>query len=331
MDFRTNKKTKKKYPINARDKDKNKLNLDPKKLDELTDKLTKIVMEERRKNILDDPKKARPQYMRTDVTTPLIREVPFGPDTRAIENLAHNEPNEKAQREQALAKFLKTDDISELHKILQAKNRGNYDHISQHNMSEFDKFEAEQNALPKDKQFPSFGDVTGQGSDMQMNDKGNEVNANSFRVIPHGGISIPKEQERIVRTREQRNWEHGKLKARSNKSQQSDKDAEEIAKELLLNEGSSRFVNKVTGKIRPNKPVRSDYASIISAEKGFNGIVKKETTFKVAEHDKPEFVSVVPLPNWYDEQIKKVKSQGLPMNREMLDHIKFLERERDKS
>ena len=277
MDFRTNKKTGKKYPINARDKDKNKLNLDPEKLDNLVDKITKIAMEERRKNILDDPKKARPQYMRTDVTTPLIREVPFGPDTRAIENLAHNEPNEKAQ----LGLFY-------------GHSRANYDHPS-HNMSEFDKFEAEQNALPKDKQFPSFGDVTGQGSDMQMNDKGNEVNANSFRVIPHGGISIPKEQERIVRTKEQKNWEHGKLKARSERTQQKDKDAEEIAKALLLDEGSSRFVNKVTGKIKPNKPVRSDYASIISAEKGFNGIVKKETTFKVAEHDKPEFVSVVPL------------------------------------
>ena len=31
MDFRTNKKGKK-YPINARDKDKNKLNLDPEKI-----------------------------------------------------------------------------------------------------------------------------------------------------------------------------------------------------------------------------------------------------------------------------------------------------------
>ena len=33
--------------------------------------------------------------------------------------------------------------------------------------------------------------------------------------------------------------------------------------------------------------------------------------------------------NWYDEQIKKVKSQGFPMNRQMREHIKFLERERD--
>ena len=249
---------------------KNKLNLDPEKLDNLVDKITKIAMEERRKNILDDPRKARPDRMREDPTTPLIREVPFGPDTTGIGLLEHGNPK-------------------------------NYDHMSHSmgtgnsEMSEFDKFEAEQNALPKDKQFPSFGDVTGQGSDMQMNDKGNEVNANSFRVIPHGGISIPQEQERKDIPREKRDWEHGRLLSKSKHNSKKDKDAEEIAKALLLDEGSSRFVNKVTGKIRPNKPVRSDYASIISAEKGFNGIVKKETTFKVAEHDKPEFVSVVPL------------------------------------
>ena len=272
MDFRTNKKGKK-YPINARDKDKNKLNLDPEKLDNLVDSITNLAMEERRKNIMQDPRKARPYRMREDPTTPLIREVPFGPDTRAIESLGHNEPNENP-------------------------GRNNYDHINL-GMSDFDKFEKEQDNLPKDKQFPSFGDVTGKGSEMVETEaginKGKIVDVNSWRVIPHGGISIPKEQERIVRTREQRNWEHGKLKARSERTQQKDKDAEEIAKELLLDEGSSKFVNKVTKKIRPPKPVRSDYASIISAEKGFNGIVKKETTFKVAEHDKPEFVSVVPL------------------------------------
>lgn len=47
--------------------------------------------------------------------------------------------------------------------------------------------------------------------------------------------------------------------------------------------------------IRPPKPTTLDRIRIIKAEKGFKGIVKKETTFKVAEHDKPEFVSVVPL------------------------------------
>jgi len=53
--------------------------------------------------------------------------------------------------------------------------------------------------------------------------------------------------------------------------------------------------NATTGLPERKSPRQSDWTRIISAEKGFNGIVKKETTFKVAEHDKPEFVSVVPL------------------------------------
>jgi hypothetical protein len=272
MDFRTKKG--KKYPINARDKDKNRLNLDPEKLDNLVDKITAVYMKENREKILNDPRKARPQYMREDPTTPLIREVPFGPDTTGIGLLEHGNPK-------------------------------NYDHMSHSmgtgnsEMSEFDKFEAEQDNLPKDKQFPSFGDVTGKGSEMVETEaginKGKIVDVNSWRVIPHGGISIPQEQERKDIPREKRDWEHGRLLSKSKHNSKKDKDAEEIAKELLLNEGRSKFVNKATGKIRPNKPVRSDYASIISAEKGFNGIIKKETTFKVAEHNKPEFVSVVPL------------------------------------
>ena len=53
--------------------------------------------------------------------------------------------------------------------------------------------------------------------------------------------------------------------------------------------------NATTGLPERKSPRQSDWTRIISAEKGFKGIVKKETTFKVAEHDKPEFVSVVPL------------------------------------
>lgn len=267
MDFRTNKKGNK-YPINARDKDKNKLNLDAEKLDNLVDNLTKIAMEQRRKNILQDPRTARPQYMREDPTTPLIREVPFGPNTRQIENMIHSNREDDPYEFERLGNY----DFPTLSR--RGKNNSE--------MSEFDKFQAEQNQLPNDKRFP-------------MHKKG-------FRIIYHGGISIPKEQERIVRPMEKRNYEHGKLKARSERTQQQDKDAEEIAKTLLLDEGNSRFVNKFTKKIRPPKPVRSDFASIISAENGFNGIINKETTFKVAEHDKPEFVSVIPLLNKKDKK-----------------------------
>jgi len=238
------------------------------KRSELASKLTDVLMAERKKNILDSPKGARPQYMREDPTTPLIKEVPFGPDTRAIENLEHGNPK-------------------------------NFDYISHFNATShqrgFNEFEAEQNKLPKDKQFPQFGDITGQGSKLVVDNKGKEVDANSFRVIPHGGISIPKEQERIVRPLEKRNWEVGKLKSRAKRSHQRDKDAKEIAKDIMLDGKPSRFVNRETKKIRPNKPVRSDFASIITAEKGFEGIVKKETTFKVAEGNKPEYVKVTPL------------------------------------
>jgi hypothetical protein len=41
--------------------------------------------------------------------------------------------------------------------------------------------------------------------------------------------------------------------------------------------------------------VRSDFASIITAEKGFDGVISKETVFVVGEHNKPEYVKVMPL------------------------------------
>ena len=184
------------------------------KLDKLVDKITGIAMEQRRKDIISSPRKGDPIRMREDPTTPLIRQVPFGPDTTRIENLEHGNPK-------------------------------NFDFPNQ-GMSDFDKFQAEQDALPTDKQFP-------------LHEKG-------FRVIPHGGISIPAEQERKSIPFGKRNYDSGRLKARSNRFHQKDEDALGIAKDLLLDEGKSKFVNRQTKKIRPNKPVRSDFTSIITAK-----------------------------------------------------------------
>ena len=184
------------------------------KLDKLVDKITGIAMEQRRKDIISSSRKGDPRKMREDPTTPLIRQVPFGPDTTRIENLEHGNPK-------------------------------NFDFPNQ-GMSDFDKFQAEQDALPTDKQFP-------------LHEKG-------FRVIPHGGISIPAEQERKSIPFGKRNYDSGRLKARSNRFHQKDEDALGIAKDLLLDEGKSKFVNRQTKKIRPNKPVRSDFTSIITAK-----------------------------------------------------------------
>jgi len=230
-----------------RDLENSRLGLGPQETDELVDKITAIAMKERRKNIISNPRAGSPQNMREDPTTPLIRQVPFGPDTRKIENLEHGNPK-------------------------------NYDYPSL-GMSGFDKFEAEQNKLPKDKAFPMHYTENGIG----------------FRVIPHGGISIPKEQERKSIPFEKRNYEFGRLKSRSDRYHERDEIAKQIALDIMNSEKPSKFVNRETHKIRPPKPVRSDFASIISAKKGFEGIVKKETTFKVAEGNKPEYVKVTPL------------------------------------
>lgn len=230
---------------------RSRLGLGPKETDELVDKLTEVAMKERRKKILESSA-SRPIRQREDPTTPLIREVPFGPNTRAIEAPEHEN--------------LKVGDDPK-----------NFDYPSQ-SMKEFDKFEAEQNKLPKDKAFPMhFSRGIG------------------FRVIPHGGISIPKEQERKHIPFEKRDWDHGRLKSRGDRSHQQDEDAKEIALHIMNNEKPSRFVNQQTHKIRPPKPVRSDYASIISAQKGFHGVVKKETILRVGEGNKPEYVDVTPL------------------------------------
>jgi len=182
--------------------------------DDLVDKLTNIIMKEKRENALSSPKAGSPENQRSDPTTPLIKEVPFGPDTRRIENLEHG--NEK-----------------------------NYD-IPSHNMTDFDKFEAEQKKLPVDKQFP-------------LHKKG-------FRVIPHGGISIPAEQKRKEIPFEKRDWSKGKLKSRSNRNLDKSIDAKGIVQDIMFDEKPNRFVNRKTKKIRPPKPVRSDYASIITAK-----------------------------------------------------------------
>lgn len=55
------------------------------------------------------------------------------------------------------------------------------------------------------------------------------------------------------------------------------------------------YTNEEDPISRPEKPKRQDWTRIIKAEKGFKGIVKKETTFVVAEHDKPESVEVKPI------------------------------------
>lgn len=231
-----------------------------KKLEPLVDKITDVIMKEQRKEFIDSPRGGSPRRQREDPTTPLIREVPFGADTRAIESPEHGDPK-------------------------------NYDHIS-NNMSDFDKFEKEQDELPEDEQFPRYGDYTGKGKKMMMDTtKGYEVDANSFRVIPHGGISIPSEQKRIVRPMEKRNYEHGKLKARSQRDHQRDEDAIEIAKDITQGGKPSRFVNRKTKKIRPDKPVRSDFARIISAKNGFRGNIFSPTQFIVGEGNKKEFVS----------------------------------------
>jgi hypothetical protein len=257
------------YPIKSakqRDLENNKLGLDPQKTDELVDKLTALAMEQRREQILHDPRIAVPKYMREDPTTPLILEVPFGPDTRKL-----IDPNDSRYVD------AKTYYDNEKGKFIIEGDTRHYE-IPSHNMVEFEKFEAEQNKLPKDKAFPMH-----------------YSNGVGFRVIPYGDISIPAEQERKTIPLEKRDWENGKLKSKAYHNHQKDKDAEEIAKELLLDEGSSRFVNKVTRKIRPPKPVRSDFASIITAEKGFDGVISKETVFVVGEHNKPEYVKVMPL------------------------------------
>ncbi len=239
-----------------------------KKLEPLVDKLTDVIMTEQRKEFVESPRGGSPRRQREDPTTPLIREVPFGADTRAIESPEHGDPD-------------------------------NFDHVSG-GMAEFDKFEKEQSELPEDEQFPTFAEVTGKGSKMVVDSQGHEVDANSFRVIPHGGISIPEEQERIVRPIEKRNFEFGRLKARSSRDHQRDEDAKEIALDITSGGKPSRFVNRKTKKIRPDKPVRSDFARIISAEQGFMGTVNMKTLFTVGEKGKAEHVTRKKSNNIFD-------------------------------
>ena len=51
-----------------------------KDIDKLVDDITDVVMKERRKIIKDNSRGGRPRGMRKDLSTPLIKEVPFGPE-----------------------------------------------------------------------------------------------------------------------------------------------------------------------------------------------------------------------------------------------------------
>ena len=163
----------------------------------LIDDITDIAMKHRRERIINSPKTGKPYRMREDITTPLINEVPFGPNTRQIENLKHGDPK-------------------------------NYE--------------------------------------ISMPFKDKKTNKSVMKHLPHGGISIPSEQKRKVIPFEKRDWEKGKLKARSKRTRQRDMDAVEIALDVMNDEKPSRFVNRNTKKIRPPKPVRSDFAGIITAK-----------------------------------------------------------------
>jgi len=133
----------------------------------LIDDITDIAMKHRRKGIINSPKAGKPHRMRFDPSTPLIKEVPFGP-------------------EQPSGSFL--------------------------------------NKL--------------------------------------SGISVPKEQERKVLPSSKIN----RRQSRTKKINQRARDAEEIALDIMNDEKPSRFVNRKTKKIRPPKPVRSDFAEIITAK-----------------------------------------------------------------
>jgi len=221
-----------------------------KDIDKLVDDITDVVMKERRKIIKDNSRGGRPRGMRRDLSTPLIKEVPFGPETRGIGQLPHGDP-------------------------------GNYEHIDHRPFTDLTFEEAE--AKAKEMGLPTFEDQ--QGIPKELQDK-----SKAFHVIPHGGISIPKEQKRKILPFEKRKWEKSKkLRSRSKRYDQREQDAEEIALDLLNDEKPSRLVtkrkyapgpfglgidedgsdlitNRSQRKIRPPKPVRSDFAEIITAK-----------------------------------------------------------------
>ena len=194
-----------------------------KDIDKLVDDITDVVMKERRKIIKDNSRGGRPRGMRKDLSTPLIKEVPFGPETRGIAQRPHGDPE-------------------------------NFDFIDHRPFTDLTFEEGE--AKAKEMGLPT--------NEEQLH---KPYTAHPFRVIPHGGISIPKEQKRKILPFEKRNWEKSKkLRSRSKRYDQREQDAEEIALDIMNDEKPSRLVNRRTKKIRPPKPVRSDFAEIITAK-----------------------------------------------------------------
>jgi len=203
------------------------------------DEIMKIVSKRRREMIVNRSKAGKPKKMREDVTTPLIKEVPFGLET-GIGQKDHG------------------GDIG-------YGGKGNYDIPATlpHTDLTFDETRAKANELG----LPKIG----------------PFKKNKFHVIPHGGVSIPKEQKRKILPLEKRNWDKNeKLKAKAKRLKQREDDALEVALDVMNDEKPSRFVKhhapkgktgmhptqhpETKRKIRPPKPVRSDFAEIITAK-----------------------------------------------------------------
>jgi len=198
-----------------------------KDIDKLVDDITDIVMKERRQNLKDSSKHGRPEGMRKDLSTPLIKEVPFGPEKYP----------------------LGAPDFGDLEA---------YEHIDHRPFTDLTFEEAE--AKAKEMGLPEFEEQIGIPKELRDKSK-------AFHVIPHGGISIPKEQKRKQLPIEKRNWDKNKrLITRGNMQDKRRQDAEEIALDIMNDEKPSRLVNRRTKKIRPPKPVRSDFAEIITAK-----------------------------------------------------------------
>ena len=198
-----------------------------KKFDKLVDDITDIVMKERRQNLNDSSKHGRPEGMRKDLSTPLIKEVPFGPEKYPLGAPDFGDPEA-------------------------------YEHIDHRPFTDLTFEEAE--AKAKEMGLPEFEEQIGIPKELRDKSK-------AFHIIPHGGISIPKEQKRKQLPIEKRNWDKNKrLITRGNMQDKRRQDAEEIALDIMNDEKPSRLVNRRTKKIRPPKPVRSDFAEIITAK-----------------------------------------------------------------
>ena len=152
-------------------------------------------MKERRKIIKDSSKGGRPRGMRKDLSTPLIKEVPFGPETRGIGQRPHGDPE-------------------------------NFDFIDHRPFTDLTFEEAE--AKAKEMGLPTHEEQIGKDKNFEVRDFDNL--GKDFHVIPHGGISIPKEQKRKILPFKKRNWEKSKkLRSRSKRYDQREQDAEAVS------------------------------------------------------------------------------------------------------